>query len=69
MIFTICLVVLVVAFYATLGRSATPRAERLPVSTWTAKDLLRNVVLGYRRHLELDRRNPMTPHKRTPFHG
>lgn len=65
---TICLAVASVAFLAALGRSAIPRAERLPWTRWTAKDLIGNVVLGCRRFVELNQRNPMTPHKRTPFH-
>lgn len=69
MFLTICLVISFVAFLAALGRSVTPRAERLAWSRWTARDLLGNVVLGGRRLIELDERNPMTRHRRTPFHS
>lgn len=65
---TLLFLCLVVWFFAALGRGATPHAERLPWTRWTARDLLANVVLGGRRLLELNDRNPMTPHKRTSFH-
>jgi hypothetical protein len=65
---TVCFVALLVAFFAALGRSTTPRAERVPWTRWTVRDLLANVVLGGRRLLELHERNPMTTptHQRTP---
>lgn len=66
---TLCFVLAVVWFFAALGRGATPKAERLPWTRRTPQDLLPNVVLGGRRLLELSERNPMTPHKRTAFHG
>lgn len=65
---TLLIVVALVAFFAALGRSAVPRAERLPWSRWSAKDLIGNVMLGVRRFSQLNERNPMTPHKRTPLH-
>jgi hypothetical protein len=68
MLASLCFVVLLVVFYAALGRSATPPAERLPWTRWTAKDLLGNVVAGVRRLIELHERDPLTPHRRTPFH-
>ena len=46
-----------------------PRAERLPWVRWSLRDLLGNVVGGGRRLVELHQRDPMTPQKRTPFHG
>lgn len=69
MLATFCLVIAVVWLFAALGRGATPHGERLPWTRWTPRDLLANVVLGGRRLLELNERNPMTPHRRTPFHG
>ncbi len=41
------------AFLAALGRSATPAAERLPLRTWTWRDLLGNVLHGARRLSDL----------------
>jgi hypothetical protein len=64
---TICFVALLLAFFAAFGRATTPRAERLPWTRWTARDLLANVVLGGRRLLELHERNPMTTHQRSPY--
>ncbi|WP_299442288.1 hypothetical protein [uncultured Phycicoccus sp.] len=66
---TVCFVALVVWLFAALGRGATPPAERLPWTRWTARDLLGNAVLGGLRLLQLSDRNPMTPHKRTAFHA
>jgi len=60
---SIALVVLMVAWLAALGRSATPRAERLPWRSWTVSDLAGNVWLGARRLAELQERNPVTPHR------
>lgn len=68
MVPTICLAVLVLVFLAALGRSAMPRAERLPLARWSTSDLLGNVVAGSRRLVQLHQRNPMTPQRRTPFH-
>lgn len=68
MVATICLALAFLAYLAALGRSAMPRTERLPVTRWTARDLLGNVVVGGRRLIELHERNPMTPHRRTPLH-
>lgn len=66
---TICLVGVLLAFFAALGRSAMPRAERLPWTRWSTRDLLGNAVAGMRRLTELHRRDPLTPQRRTPFHG
>lgn len=66
---TICLVFAIVWLFAALGRGATPQAERSPWTHWRARDLIANFFLGVRRLMELSERNPMTPHKRTPFHG
>lgn len=68
MILTICVAVVYVTFFAALGRSATPRHERLPWTRWTLRDLCGNVALGFRRLNELSERNAMGPRQRTPFH-
>jgi len=67
MLSTAYLLTAIVVFLASLGRSATPRHERLPWTTWTAKDLLANMIHGARRLAELQRRNPVTPHRRTSW--
>jgi hypothetical protein len=66
---TIMFVVALLAVFAALGRSAMPRAERVPVTRWSARDLLGNALAGARRLAQLHERNPMTPQRRTPFHG
>jgi hypothetical protein len=65
---TAFLVVVVVAVFAALGRSAMPRAERLPWTRWSTRDVLGNAAAGARRLSQLHQRNPMTPQRRTPFH-
>ena len=69
MLATLCFALVVLTFLAALGRSAMPRAERLPWARWSLRDLLGNVIAGGRRLVELHQRDPMTPQKRTPFHG
>lgn len=49
---TILFVAVLVAFMAALGRAATPRHERIPWTSWTARDLGANVLLGIRRFAE-----------------
>jgi hypothetical protein len=66
---TVCFVALLLAFFAALGRSVTPRAERVPWTRWTGSDLLATVVLGVRRLVELHERNPMASHQRTPHYS
>lgn len=66
MLSTVCLLTAVVVWLAALGRSATPRHERLPWTRWTIKDLIGNTILGARRLAELQERNPLTPHRCTP---
>ncbi len=58
---TILIVVALVASLAAFGRSTVPRAERLPWTRWTAKDLIANVVVGCRRFIELNERNRRRP--------
>ncbi len=62
---TICYIALVVAVFAALGRGTMPKSERVPLTRWTARDLFGNALLGVRRLLELDARNPLTTHRRT----
>ena len=64
MLLTLCFVAVLVAFFAALGRSSVPRAERVPWTRWTARDLLANVVLGGRMLLQLDQRNPRARRRR-----
>jgi len=66
MVESIALVVLTVAWLAALGRSSTPRHERVPVTTWSGRDLVSNVWHGARRLAELQDRNPVTPHRGWP---
>jgi len=66
---TICLVLGVLAFFAALGRSDMPRSERLPWTRWSARDVLGNAAAGVRRLTELHEHDPLTPQRRTPFHG
>ncbi len=65
---TMMFVVVLLVFFAALGRSAMPPAERRPVTRWSTRDLLGNALAGCRRLAQLHQRNPMTPHRRTPFH-
>lgn len=58
---TIVFIVLLVSFFAALGRGATPKAERLPWTGWGAKDLIANVVIGARRLVQLHQRDPRLP--------
>lgn len=37
----------VVAWLATLGRQAMPKAERLPLKSWRLRELMSNVTIGY----------------------
>lgn len=69
MIATALYIVLVLAFFAFLGRGTTPPAERLPWTRWTARDVLGNAALGCRRLVELHERDPLSPHRRTPLHS
>ena len=46
---TVLLFLTLTAFLAALGRSTTPTAERLPLRTWTWRDLLGNIFHGARR--------------------
>lgn len=66
---TVCYVIVVLTFFAALGRSAIPRAERIPWVRWSLRDLLANVVAGARLLVDLHERDPLTPQRRTPFHG
>lgn len=50
---TVLLFLTLTAFLAALGRSTTPTAERLPLRTWTWRDLLGNIFHGVRRLSEL----------------
>lgn len=43
---TLMFLLAITACLATLGRIATPRAERLPWRTWTCPDLVTNVARG-----------------------
>lgn len=45
---TLLFLLILTVFLAALGRSVTPRAERLPWLTWTARDLVTNVARGVR---------------------
>lgn len=66
MIATIFIVVIAV-YLAALGRSASPRAERVPWTTWSTAALIRNVIQGARRFADLQKRNSMTPHRAPPL--
>ncbi len=45
---TVLFLLMITAFFAALGRSATPPAERVPWWTWTGRDVVANVVNGFR---------------------
>lgn len=51
------MVVLGVAFLAVLGRSSTPRYERIPVLSWGFRDLFGNVAIGVRTFVTLSARH------------
>lgn len=53
---TLLFLLLLTLFLGALGRSATPRTERLPWWTWTLRDLTANVVRGGRVLVELNQR-------------
>lgn len=56
MVATVIFCVLTVGFFAALGRSATPRAERRPWWRWTWRDWIANVARGGRSLHELNQR-------------
>lgn len=61
MLSTVVLAVALVTVLAALGRSATPRAERLPLTSWGFGNLVAHVVLGVRRLNQLHERDWRTP--------
>lgn len=63
---TLCIPVVLVAFLAALGHSATPRAERTPWTRWIPVGLARNTVRGARRLVELDERSPLATYRHAP---
>ncbi len=69
MLLTLCFVATLVAFFAALGRGSVPREERVPWTQWTARDVAANVVLGGRRLLQLDQRNPRSRRRRMYLRG
>ena len=48
--------VLLLAFFAILGRSSMPRIERVPLLSWGFRDLAANLVLGVRVFIVMSRR-------------
>lgn len=46
--YTLLFVALLIAALAAIGRVVTPRRERLPVRTWSARDVWANAVHGAR---------------------
>ncbi len=65
---TLLIPIILVAFLAALGHSATPRAERLPWRRWIPLGLVRNTVLGTRRLVALYERGPVATYQRTQSH-
>lgn len=45
-----------VAWLATLGRQAMPKAERLPLKSWRLRELMSNVTIGYHQLVCVNRR-------------
>lgn len=50
---TALFVLAVLAFFAAVGRSASPAKERRPLRSWTLGDVVTNVARGLRVHASL----------------
>jgi hypothetical protein len=58
---TLALVLLSLALFVALGRSATPPDQRVPVMTMTLRDITRTAGLGVARLNQLHRRRWPSP--------